>query len=421
MSMALKKWKKNKFFLFWIMLAFIRPVCLSAENPVAGMHYWVQIDEPAENLAFIEKAIIDLPDEIDKSELRICMTDNRYALVHKASREADTAALIKEKLDHHLKNKMVTRIAQYDQSRCFYTAYLLNKENRTKEKTLADASPKSIESKTPAVHIRPDLNRFKINPKEITDSAMPLPNSTAQVLPAIATQVYLSNLDINRITCMGDRPVKDVIYSTEKGITTKINGNNAFVKLQLHQDFPSASPRVIEDPVELYVICGSENDIYTVIGIPRKIPAQWVQLVSKTHDIKKNLSLFEGRDFEKKIVTLIKEAWTENYPDSYTIRSVQRPLAIRDWKWLNVELRRIINIDGEGFTIKEYRLQLNPAAGTNEKKVLEKQFLIPEISENPLAIALDDTAVRKDVPTRLFVVEKSSGESRIGISRNNSR
>ena len=387
-----------------------------AENPVKDMYYWVQIDEPKDDLAQIEQSLIDMPEGIARNELRICMDGNKYALVHIAANDPDTASLIQEKVSQHLKNKVSTKVVQYDHAQCFYTAYMLHKDNRAKMPVPAKQTLKATPPK-PAVHIYPDIQRPNKNAKDKnpTDRATIVANAMVQVLPEVSTQVYLSNLDINRITCMGDRPVKDIVYSAEKGITTKINGSNAFIKLQMHQALPSAVPEVIDDPVELYVVCGSGNDVYTLIGIPKKIPAQWVQLVSKTGNIKKNLELFEGKDFEKKIITFIRQAWTEDFPDSYTVRNINRPMAVQGLEWAGIILRRIVDIEGEGFILKEYILRLNPTAGVDLKNVLEKEFLRPEISENPLAITLDALTLKKYFPTRLFVVEKFDSGHGIGI------
>lgn len=172
---------------------------------------------------------------------------------------------------------------------------------------------------------------------------------------------------------------------------------------------------MIEDPVELYVVCGNENEVYTLIGVPKKIPAQWVQLASKAGSIKKNQALFEGKAFEKKIITLIKHAWKETYPDSYAIENVQRPVTVKGLEWLDISLRRVVTVEGEGFVIKEYALLINSELAEDERKVLEKQFIAARITDNPLAISLDSLTIKKDAPTRLFVIERSVSESGIGI------
>ena len=281
MWMELKKSKKNKCILFWIALSLGCCLAASAQDPSNNMYYWLQIDDLKNDLAQIEQTMMDFPYAVTPSELRVCMINNKYALVYMAGKDPDAAILIQEKLVQHLKGKFPTSVVQYDHSQCFYTAYMFNKNNQAKF-TKPSPPVKKKNPQKPVVHIHPDFQRATSPKKEATTMAKVVTDAMVQVLPEVSSQVFLSNLDINRITCMGDRPVKDIVYSAEKGVTTKINGSNAFIKLQMHQASPSAVPEVIDEPVELYVVCGNDNDVYTLIGVPKKIPAQWVQLVSKT-------------------------------------------------------------------------------------------------------------------------------------------
>ncbi len=421
MLTVLKRLKKNKTPILCFVLLLMLPFAAGAEIQDKEIYYWVRIDEKKDSLAAAQKIMADLPDEIKKDKLRICMVENEYALVYTGAKDPDAAFLIREKLSQHLNRNTKTDLVQYDPAQCFSTGHFLKKTPVKKHQKvpLPPKQPQKASTLNASVHIYPDIGRYNKKGKkelETTDRTAVLSKSMVKILSEVSTQVYLSNLDINRITCMGNRPVKDVIYSVEKGITTKINGSNAFIKLQMHRNSLTSKPEVVDEPVELYVVCGNGNDVYTIIGIPKKIPAQWVQLVSKTDNIKKNLSLFDGKDFEKKIVTLIKQAWTENYSDSYTIEKIDRPLAIKGLGWIDITLRRIVDIDGEGFLIKEYILLLNGTVVADEQNVLEKQFVLPQLSENPLAITLDALTIKKDIPTRLFIVERSDREPRIGMS-----
>lgn len=416
MWMELKKSKKNKCAILWIGLLLVWCSTASAQNPTQDMDYWVQIDDLKNDLAQIEKTMMDLPDVVNPSELRVCLRDNKYALVHKAGKDRDAAILIQDKLSQHLKSKFSTSVVQYDPAQCFYTAYIFNKNNQVKF-AKPSASVKKKDPTQPEVHIHPDFQRGASPKKETTNRAEVVMDSMVQVLPEVSIQVFLSNLDINRITCMGDRPVKDIVYSAEKGVTTKINGSNAFIKLQMHQASPSAVPEVIDEPVELYVVCGNDNDVYTLIGIPKKIPAQWVQLISKTGNIKKNLTLFEGKDFERKLITFMRQAWTEDFPDSYTVKDINCQIFPPDFGWLDIALKRRVSIEGEGFILKEFIMRLNPDAGIITKEIQEKDFLVPDISSNPLAMTLDSMTLKKDTITRLFVVERSVNDSGVNISR----
>lgn len=420
MSTALKRLKRNKRLLTCLLLLLLAPLSAGAEGEGKESYYWVRIGDQKADLASIQKSLSDLPDEIERDNLRVCMIDGRYALVHFGGEDADSAYQVWEKLSQKLGGKIWVEMVTYDQDQCFSTAYFLLKpsgQNQSKNQASSNGEKEATDA-NPPIHIYPNTSGFSNQDEaevETTDGASALAAIASQVLPEVTTQVSLSNLDINRITCMGDRPVKDVVYSVEKGITVEVNGSNAFIKLQMHQDSLSSKAEVIEDPVELYVVCGNENEVYTLIGVPKKIPAQWVQLASKAGSIKKNQALFEGKAFEKKIITLIKHAWKETYPDSYAIENVQRPVTVKGLEWLDISLRRVVTVEGEGFVIKEYALLINSELAEDERKVLEKQFIAARITDNPLAISLDSLTIKKDAPTRLFVIERSVSESGIGI------
>ncbi|MBW1795642.1 MAG: type-F conjugative transfer system secretin TraK, partial [Deltaproteobacteria bacterium] len=119
-----------------------------------------------------------------------------------------------------------------------------------------------------------------------------LANTSVHVMQEVPTKVTLSNRDINRITCPDGALVKDVVYSSEKGVSVKIEGSNAFVKFLVIKDTITGKQKYRLDPVEFYVIC-EENQIFTLIGQPQKIPAQHIRLVRTAQRVKKNLSLFE--------------------------------------------------------------------------------------------------------------------------------
>jgi len=64
-----------------------------------------------------------------------------------------------------------------------------------------------------------------------------------------------------------------------------------------------------------------------------------------------------------------------------------------------------VEIEGEGLVLKEYALKLKDDYPENEIKVSEKMFLLPEIANSPVALALDPLVIGKRRETRLFVLE----------------
>jgi len=228
-------------------------------------------------------------------------------------------------------------------------------------------------------------------------------NHSVEVMPEIVANVDFSNRDVNRIMCPAGQPVKDVIYSQEKGVTVKIDGNNVFVKFLIKKDPATGKNIYIKKPVEMYVVCGNKGTIYTLIFNPRKISARSVRLIGDTRKIKKNLSLFKDMPIEKAVIMMVKKIYVDDVPDSFTIRKVN--LRIDVFRDIDVVFNRVVVAEGEGIRLKEYVVQLKRSYKKDRMKVLEKYFLVPELAQNPVGIAFETLTLVKGKPTRLFVVE----------------
>lgn len=226
-------------------------------------------------------------------------------------------------------------------------------------------------------------------------------SNTAQfpevVLPEATTAIRLSSSDINRIACTGD--IREVLTSTEKGITIKITGKDAFVKFKVIKKGDRFS--YASTPTELYVVCGDK--VFSMIAFPQRIPSQTIRLSSgKENKIRENLSLYGGMPFEKKILKVIKEVFTENIPDSYSINRQDK--RFYTFKEILLTLKRTIDIEGEGLRIKEYEVALRNE--TSDFKMNEKMFLKTSLVENPVAITLERHVLRKGDSSRVLVVEQ---------------
>jgi len=230
-----------------------------------------------------------------------------------------------------------------------------------------------------------------------------IPPGGVRVLPEATTRVVLSNRDINRITC-AEGPIKDIIYSKEKGITVKTEGNDAFVKFLIPTDPMTGELKYATAPSEFYVVCGKDSVVYTLIALPRNVPAQAVQLTSLEKNIKKNISIFEGLPFERKVLLMVKAAFREEIPDSFTVKHLNRSLDL--FRYISVILRKEVKADGEGLVLKEYVLLLKDSYPGTQRRVEEKQFLLPELTHNPVGISLEKLILRKGRPSRLFIVER---------------
>ena len=222
-------------------------------------------------------------------------------------------------------------------------------------------------------------------------------DSLTVVPPEVATPVYLSSSDINRIVCPSY--IKDVIYSKEKGLTVKIEGQNAFVKFLVTKE--GDKDEYSTTPTELYVLCGKET--YNLIALPKRIPSRTVTLSGGDRKAGKNASLFDGMPFEKKILSIIKSVYTEDIPDSFTVRNEDSPFNL--YTGLRLTLVRTVRVEGEGLRVKEFTAQ---AAQTME--LSEKDFLKTEITTDPVAIAIDKLRLSPGETARVLIVERVTAE-----------
>jgi len=217
------------------------------------------------------------------------------------------------------------------------------------------------------------------------------------VLPEVATRVRLSNTDVNRLVC--EENIKDVVHSKEKGIEVKIAGRDAFIKFTALKK----GDQVIysEAPSEFHVVCG--ENVYTMVGLPQRVPTQTIRLSSgQKKRIEQNLSLFAGMPLEKKILTLVKQIFTGDIPESYLIRQHGRQLDLFQDLWLSA--KREIVVEGEGLAVREYLVSLK--AGSEAMRLAEGDFLRKELTTSPLAVALDEPLLEPGEIARLFIVER---------------
>ena len=217
------------------------------------------------------------------------------------------------------------------------------------------------------------------------------------VLPESSTGIRLSSSDINRISCPTD--IREVLTSTEKGVTIKITGKDAFVKFKVIKKGDKFS--YSSTPTELYVVCGDK--VFSMVAFPQRVPSQTIRLTSgQEKKIKENLSLYAGLPFEKKVLKAIREVYTENIPDSYSINKKEKRFFT--FREILLTLKRTVDIEGEGLRIKEYEASLRGA--TPDFKMNEKMFLRTALVENPIAVSLERHVLRAGDTSRVFVVEQ---------------
>lgn len=217
------------------------------------------------------------------------------------------------------------------------------------------------------------------------------------VLPEITTRVRLSSSDINRLVCQEE--IKDVVTSKEKGVIVKLSGKNAFIKFVLVKK--GEKVMYSETPTEMFIVCG--DTIFNLIAMPGRLPAQTIQLATGQKDrVQKNLSLFNGLPFEQKILRVIKESYTEEFPESYVVKKIGKKTKF-SFKEIELQILREIEVEGEGIRIRECEAALK--SPLPEFLLNERMFLHSGLTENPVAVAIEEPLLKKGKTTRIFIVE----------------
>ena len=224
--------------------------------------------------------------------------------------------------------------------------------------------------------------------------------NVTEILPEATTKIELSNTDINRFVCPVE--IKDVVYSKEKGINVKIEGKNAFVKFTVIKEDTKYS--YISIPSEMYIVCG--NNVYSVIVYPKRIPSQIINFSNgKLDKVKKNLNLFSEIPYEKKIMTILKDIFTDKILDSYSVTFVNRQ--INAFEQINLTLKRIITVEGEGLRVKEYQAKLKENAP--QVYFREKDFLRTDLTSKTVAVSISTLNLKKGDTSRILIVEQTDG------------
>ena len=142
--------------------------------------------------------------------------------------------------------------------------------------------------------------------------------------------------------------------------------------------------------------------IYSLIATPKRIPSVTLRLSPPaTGDFKQNISRYQALPFEKKVLQLIREAYLEEYPDSYRIAEADAMVNIS--VDLSVHLVRIVDVEGVGLRLKEYKVK---ATADKAISVTEKDFLRAEMGEGIIAVVVENHSIEQGGSSRVFIVEQ---------------
>ncbi|ANA41761.1 hypothetical protein A2G06_16600 (plasmid) [Geobacter anodireducens] len=236
-------------------------------------------------------------------------------------------------------------------------------------------------------------------------------NTPVVVPPETSTVVLMNNSDVNRIVCPVD--IKDVVFLKEKGVSVKVTGKDAFVNFR----FVKKGEKTLyaTEPTEMYVVCG--QDTYNLVVVPKSnVPPQTVRLSSGIErKIKSNSDLLGGLPFEKKVMRVVKDVYTDQLADSYSATEIKKQVG--NWQEITIIHKRNVDIEGEGLRVKEYETLLRQ--GQLPFKLSEKIFTKKPFAENPVAISLEKHIVRPGETVRIFIVEQRQEKLQKSLYRSN--
>lgn len=207
----------------------------------------------------------------------------------------------------------------------------------------------------------------------------------------------ISLKDVSRLVCFTD--ITKVVYSKEKGIEIKTSGRSAYIKNLPKETMNPVTGRLTiaydRRPKELYVICGDKT--FSLVLIPKDIPAVTAYLQSSFADKAKALTHERSSTYEDTILSLIKSAYFESPPLGYEVSEINKPVK----EFREVQIVHSKDYTGIMYQVQEYVLIARVELTVDETTILD--VLKPE---NPLAVSIVSLYLRPGDQTRAFIVRR---------------
>lgn len=207
--------------------------------------------------------------------------------------------------------------------------------------------------------------------------------------------VEIAMKDISRIVCSAD--ITNIVYSKEKSLEIKSQGKDAFIKnLPAETVDPSTGSIMLKydkRPKEVYVLCGSKT--YSLLLVPRDIPATTIFLKSSIGDKEQAGKYERATDYENTLLKLIRDVYREDIPNGYEISEVNR--LIKNFHESDIVHNR--DYIGDYLQVQEYIVYAKQQINLDEIQLLDLLKV-----KNPLAITLVDTVLEAKQQTRILIV-----------------
>lgn len=217
-------------------------------------------------------------------------------------------------------------------------------------------------------------------------------------LAAFASETYtVSMTDVNRIVCPDT--VKDVFFSEEKGLISKVSGTDVFLKfpvtITIDQETQEKTTSYSTQAAEVFLVCGETT--HSLILKPAKIPAQTIILKPEAEPVSK-MPEYRGKDEEEILAGIMKAAIEDRLPVGF--KKVKKNIVteqLRSGGTLKVVYWQ--EHAGHGYRVKEYHL-FSPV----EITLLPAEAAAFKGVNNPAAILF--TAETFKGWSRAFVIER---------------
>jgi len=207
--------------------------------------------------------------------------------------------------------------------------------------------------------------------------------------------VEISLKDVTRVVCFTN--ITRVIYSKEKGMEIKTVDRNAFIKNLPKEAVDPMTGRIATEydsrPKEVYLVCGDKT--FSLLLIPKDIPANTIYLKSSYVEKEKAFSFEKSNDYENTILKLLKSAYSENVPEGYSVDNIET--VFKEYQEIRLVHKR--NYTGIMFEIQEYIVIAKKELNINEITLLEA--ISPK---NPLAVSIVSPLLRPNEQSRVFIV-----------------
>ncbi len=204
------------------------------------------------------------------------------------------------------------------------------------------------------------------------DGVSDVPVSTSEI------NHIISNYNINNVKIPEDSP-----------LVIDIQGKNAFLQCKSKKK-------------ELIYI-STKGTIYSLRIIPTNLGAQKIHLVGNFNN---GVAKLHGNKREKLAVNIIKAAYSKGkLLEKATERQLSRErYLIKD---IIIKEHRSYDFEEDQLRLMVYIVRLADAFKYSQFKVTEKNFLIPELVEKPIGIALSRDYLDKREYVRLFILGRN--------------